>query len=54
MHLVYLGALHNPCPHCLWFEKHGSSLLDVPVSATVIERYVTGPGDPRNIGEGNM
>lgn len=44
MHLVYLVAVHYYLsPQCTWFEKHGSSPVDVSISANIIEHYVIGP-----------
>lgn len=48
MHVVYLVALHYLSPQCTWFEKHGSSPVDVSISANVIEHYAIGPRGPRN------
>lgn len=49
MHLVYLVAVHYYLsPQCTWFEKHGSSPVDVSISANIIEHYVIGPRGPRN------
>lgn len=48
MHLVYLVVVHYLSPQCTWFEKHGSSPVDVSISANIIEHYVIGPRGPRN------
>lgn len=42
-------ALRNPSSPCIWFEKHGSTSLDVPIS-TMIEYHGIGPGAPRSTG----